>query len=225
MYLDVDEKLVGMRDRLQDLILRLKIRSGGVLMVGIWGLGGGGKTTLATSLYTEISSQFEGHCIIENIREESHKHGLKRLQEDILSAFFKTKVQVHSVAEGKCKIKSMLCHRNVLVILDDVDDLDQLEALAGSHNWFGDGSRIIITTRDVHLLRTHRVDDVSPVKLLTREEAILLFNTRAYNEKKHVRDYKELSSQVVSYAAGLPLALKVLGSFLYDNSTKMRKSG
>ncbi|PWA82503.1 toll/interleukin-1 receptor (TIR) domain-containing protein [Artemisia annua] len=220
LNLDVDEKLVGMRDRLQDLILRLKIRSGGVLMVGIWGIGGGGKTTLATSLYTEISSQFEGHCIIDNIREESHKHGLKRLQEDIISAVFKTNVQVHNIAEGKRKIKSMLCHRNVLVILDDVDDLDQLEALAGSHKWFGDGSRIIITTRDVHLLRTHRVDDVSPVKLLTREEAMLLFNTRAYNEKKHVRDYKELSSQVVSYAAGLPLALKILGSFLYDKDEK-----
>ncbi|PWA66199.1 toll/interleukin-1 receptor (TIR) domain-containing protein [Artemisia annua] len=220
LNLYVDEKLVGMRDRLQDLLLRLKIWSGGVLMLGIWGLGGGGKTTLATSLYTEISSQFDGHCIIESIREESHKRGLKRLQEDILSAVFKTKVQVHSVAEGKRKIKSMLCHRNVLVILDDVDDLEQLEALAGSHNWFGDGSRIIITTRDEHLLRTHRVDDVSPVTLLSHEEAIWLFNAHAYNKNKHVRVYKELSSQVVSYAAGLPLALKVLGSFLYDKDEK-----
>ncbi|PWA45505.1 NB-ARC domains-containing protein [Artemisia annua] len=217
---DVDEKLVGMRDRLQDLILRLKIWSGGVLMVGIWGIGGGGKTTLATSLYTKISRQFEGHCIIESIREESHKRGLKRLQEDILSAVFKTKGQVHSVAEGKRKIKSMLCHRNVLVILDDVDHLDQLEALAGSHKWFGDGSRIIITTRDEHLLRTHRVDHVCPVTLLSHEEAIGLFNNHAYNEKKQVTDYEKLSSRVVFYAAGLPLALKILGSFLYDKDEK-----
>ena len=127
MDLDVDEKLVGMRDRLQDLILRLKIRSGGVLMVGIWGLGGGGKTTLATSLYTEISSQFEGHCIIESIREESHKHGLKRLQEDILSAVFKTEVQVRSVAEGKRKIKTMLCHRNVLVLTGPFLSISRIE--------------------------------------------------------------------------------------------------
>ncbi|GKF65429.1 Toll/interleukin-1 receptor domain-containing protein, partial [Tanacetum coccineum] len=79
-------------------------------------------------------------------------------------------MEVYSVAEGKRKIKSMLCHSNVLVILDEVDDLDQLEALAGSPNWFGDGSRITITTRDEHLLRKHKVDH-SPVRLLSHDEA------------------------------------------------------
>ncbi|GJV66001.1 Toll/interleukin-1 receptor domain-containing protein [Tanacetum coccineum] len=156
---DIDEGLVGMRARLQGLISQLKIGSGGVRMVGIWGLGGGGKTTLATSVYMEIKRRFKSHCIIENIREESRKSGLKKLQGDILSAFYKTKMEVYSVAEGKRKIKSMLCHSNVLVILDDIDDLDQLKALAGSRDWFGDGSRIIITTRDEHLLREHKEND------------------------------------------------------------------
>ncbi|GJW49377.1 Toll/interleukin-1 receptor domain-containing protein [Tanacetum coccineum] len=217
---DIDEGLVGMRARLQDLISQLKIGSGGVRMVGIWGLGGGGKTTLATSVYMEIMRHFKSHCIIENIREESRKSGLKKLQGDILSALYKTKMEVYSVAEGKRKIKSMLCHSNVLVILDDVDDLDQLEALAGSPNWFGDGSRIIITTRDEHLLKKHKVDHVSPVRLLSHDEAIWLFNSHAYNEEKHIKDYEKLSLQVVSYADGHPLALKVLGSFLYDKDGK-----
>ncbi|GJY72194.1 Toll/interleukin-1 receptor domain-containing protein [Tanacetum coccineum] len=216
----IDEGLVGMRARLQGLISQLKIGSGGVRMVGIWGLGGGGKTTLATSVYMEIKRRFKSHCIIENIREESRKSGLKKLQGDILSALYKTKIEVYSVAEGKRKIKSMLCHSNVLVILDDVDDLDQLEVLAGSPDWFGDGSRIIITTRDEHLLRKHKVDHVSPVRLLSRDEAMWLFNSHAYNEEKHIKDYEKLSLQVVSYADGLPLALKVLGSFLYDKDAK-----
>nr|GEV49978.1 hypothetical protein [Tanacetum cinerariifolium] len=213
---DIDEGLVGMRAHLQDLISQLEMGSRGVRMVGIWGLGGVGKTTLATSVYMKLMPHFKSHCIIENIREESHKSGLKKLQGDILSALYKTKIEVYSVAEGKSKIKSMLCHSNVLVILDDVDDLVQLEALAGSPDWFGDGSRIIITTRDEHLLRKHKVDHVSPVRLLSRDEAIWLFNSHAYNNEKHVKDYEKLSLQVVSYADGLPLALKVLGSFLYD---------
>nr|GEX19969.1 Toll/interleukin-1 receptor (TIR) domain-containing protein [Tanacetum cinerariifolium] len=40
---DIDEGLVGMRARLQDLISQLKIGSGGVRMIGIWGIGGGGE--------------------------------------------------------------------------------------------------------------------------------------------------------------------------------------
>nr|GEU41203.1 hypothetical protein [Tanacetum cinerariifolium] len=218
---DIDEGLVGMRARLQDLISQLKIGSGGVRMVGIWGLGGGGKTTLATSVYMEVIRHFKSHCIIENIREESHKSGLKKLQGEILSALYNTEIKVYSVAEGKRKMKSMLSRSNhVLLILDDVDDLDQLEALAGSPDWFGDGSRIIITTRDEHLLKTHKVDHVSRVRLLSRDEAIGLFNSHAYNEEKHIKEYEKLSLQVVSYADGLPLALKVLGSFLYDKDAK-----
>nr|XP_043635488.1 disease resistance protein Roq1-like isoform X2 [Erigeron canadensis] len=212
---NVDEELVGMRARFQDLMTHLEIDSVGVRMVGLWGIGGGGKTTLAFSLYTEISRHFKGHCFIANIREQS-KHGLETLQQKLLSTVFKTQIAVQSVEEGKCIIKSMSCNNKVLVFLDDVDDLDQLQALAGSHNWFGVGSRIIITTRDEHVLTAHRVDHISPVKLLSDEEAILLLYKHAYNEKKPLKDYETLSLRVVSYAAGLPLALKVLGSFLFD---------
>ncbi|KAI3773339.1 hypothetical protein L1987_47864 [Smallanthus sonchifolius] len=215
---NVDEDLVGMTTRILDLKSRLEIGSGGVRMVGIWGVGGGGKTTLASSLYMEISQHFQGHCIVENVREETSKHGLNKLQENILSALFKSEVKVQSVVEGKHMMKSMLCRRKVLVLLDDVDKLVQLEALAGKHNWFGSGSRIIITTRDQHLLRTHKVDHVYPIRLLSNDEAIQLFKRHAYNEQDPVADYETLSSHVISYASGLPLALRVIGSFLYDKN-------
>ncbi|KAM0065988.1 putative TIR domain, P-loop containing nucleoside triphosphate hydrolase [Helianthus debilis subsp. tardiflorus] len=217
---EANEDLVGMKTRIQYLKSQLEIGLDGVRMVGIWGVGGGGKTTLASSLYMGISSYFEGHHIIENVREETSKHGLKKLQENILSAFSKTDVKVHSIDLGKNMIKCMLCRRKVLLVLDDVDDLSQLEALAGSHSWFGSGSRVLITTRDEHLLRTHKVDEVSHVRLLSDDEAMQLFNKHAYNKKEPVEDYETLSLRVVSYAAGLPLALKVLGSFLFDKDTK-----
>ncbi|PWA35703.1 toll/interleukin-1 receptor (TIR) domain-containing protein [Artemisia annua] len=214
------EEFVGMRDRVEQLISRLEIWTGGVRMVGIWGIGGGGKTTLATSVYMEIKDRFQGHCIVDNIREESSKSGLKKLQEYILEDVLKKEVRVQSVEQGKHMIQSRLCHSNVLILLDDVDDCKQLEALAGSHKWFGDGSRIIITTRDEHVLRTRKVDHISPVTLLSQDEGIRLFKKHAYNEEEPLKDYGILSLRVVSYADGLPLALKVLGSFLYDKDEK-----
>ncbi|KAK9069862.1 hypothetical protein SSX86_010258 [Deinandra increscens subsp. villosa] len=222
---DVDENLVGMTTRLQDLKSLLNIGSGGVRMVGIWGIGGSGKSTLASSLYKEISHNFQCHCIVDNIRVESSKPaGLKALQENILSCVLKMQRQVQSVEEGKGLIKSRLCESNVLMVLDDVNDLDQLEALAGSHNWFGNGSRIVITTRDEHLLRTHKVDEVCHVKLLSEGEDIQLFNRRAFKQENTVEGYETLTLSAVTYAAGLPLALKVLGSFLYDKDKNEWKS-
>ncbi|XP_076910976.1 TMV resistance protein N-like [Bidens hawaiensis] len=216
----VDEDLVGMSARLQELEAQLDIGSDGVRMVGVWGVGGGGKTTLASSLCMKISHRFQGHCIIENIREKSSKHGLESLQENLISRLLKKEMKLQSVEEGKHIIRSRLNHSNVLIVLDDVNDGEQLDALVGSHKWFGSGSRIVITTRDEHVLRAHKVDHVCPVTLLSKEEAIMLFNKHAYNKDNLVKDYEKLSLHVVSYSNGLPLALKVLGSFLYDKDEK-----
>ncbi|GKD35427.1 Toll/interleukin-1 receptor domain-containing protein [Tanacetum coccineum] len=217
---DIDEELVGMMDRVKDLISRLEIRTGGVRMVGIWGVGGSGKTTLATSVYMKIIDHFQGYCIVDNIREESSKSGRTTLQEKILSTLLKTEVVVQSKEKGKCLIKSRLCCSNVLILLKDVDDSKQLEVLAGSHKWFGDASRIIVTTRDEHVLRTQKVYHIAPVTLLSQDEGIWLFKKYAYNEEEPQKDNEKLSLRIVSYVDGLPLAIKVLGSFLYDKDEK-----
>ncbi|KAJ0816556.1 putative TIR domain, P-loop containing nucleoside triphosphate hydrolase [Helianthus annuus] len=210
----VNANLVGVEARVKELKSKLQIGSGGVLMIGIWGVGGGGKTTLASSVYDEICGNFHKCCFVENIREESSKNGLQRLQDKMIY------VGVRRVEDRRCNIKS----GKVLIVLDDVDHLDQLNALAGSHAWFGEGSRIIITTRDIHLLNAHKVDVIHHISLLDDDEAIKLFCKHAPRDNRSIEDYELLSKNVVSYASGLPLALKVLGCFLCDKDSKEWKS-
>nr|KAJ0191415.1 hypothetical protein LSAT_V11C800408960 [Lactuca sativa] len=222
-----NENLVGIEARMQNLKSKLQIGSGGVRMIGIWGVGGGGKTTLASSVYSEIYLHFDGSCFVENIREESSKYGLAKMQEKILSNVLKQKeVEVPRVDEGRRMIKGKLCHRKVLIVLDDVNQLEQLRALAGSHDWFGEGSRIIITTRDEHvvLTTTPRVDLIHKISLLNDDEAMELFSKYAPQGHKRVEDYELLSEDVVFYAGGLPLALTTLGSSLCDKDINEWKS-
>ncbi|XP_042752959.2 disease resistance protein Roq1 isoform X2 [Lactuca sativa] len=214
----VDDNLVGVEARMQDLMSTIQIGFGGKRMIGIWGVGGGGKTTLASSVYDEISSKFDGCCFLKNIREESsNKNGLEKMQAEILSGVLKQKlVQVGRVEEGRRTIKDRLHHRKVLIVLDDVDNLEHLEQLAGSHDWFGEGSRIIITTRDEHILTGHKVDVIHNISLLNNDEAMKLFCKHAPRGHNPIEDYELLSKDVVSYACGLPLALRILGRFLCD---------
>ncbi|KAJ9554585.1 hypothetical protein OSB04_018630 [Centaurea solstitialis] len=213
-----NEDLVGIGDRLQDLKSKMQMESDGVVMVGIWGLGGGGKTTLASALYDEISSKFDGSCFIRDVREKSSKDSLEILQDRVLSLVLKQK-EMEVVGDVGRSIKSRFRRKKVLMVLDDVDHVNQLKALAGSHNWFGEGSRIIITTRDENVLNAHKVNVTYNISLLNDDEAYKLFCKHALGHARHMEDYEMLSKDVVSRAGGLPLALKVLGSFLCGKNT------
>ncbi|KAL7582154.1 disease resistance protein RPV1 [Lactuca sativa] len=214
---NADEKLVGMETRVKDVVSSLEIGTDDVRVIGIKGMGGAGKTTLARAVFDQISFRFEAKSFVENVRENSNtsSSGLKLLQNQVLKdALFDQGINVSSVHDGKIMMKKKMRNKKTLLVLDDVDHIDQLEALAGNLNWFKPGSRIIITTRDEQVLVAHRVKLILNVNLLSRKEAIGLFSRYAFGGEIPIQGYEELSEQVVRYAAGLPLTMKILGSFL-----------
>ncbi|KAJ9672181.1 hypothetical protein PVL29_025708 [Vitis rotundifolia] len=220
-----------MDSRLEKLRSLLKIESNDVRMVGVYGLGGIGKTTIINALYNQISYQFESVSLLTNIRKESTENsGLLKLQQQLLDDTLRTKGQIvlKNVYEGIKIIRDKLSSKKVLVFLDDVDELTQLEHLIGKHDWFGPGSRIIIATREKYLLNRHGVDDMYKVDKLKFQEGLQLFCCYAFKQHHPKEGYRDLPHQVVQYADGLPLALKVLGSLLFgkqppDWESELRK--
>ncbi|XP_048132648.1 disease resistance protein Roq1-like, partial [Rhodamnia argentea] len=189
-----------------------------VLMIGLWGPGGIGKTTLAKALYNDIFRGFEATCFLANVRETSKdSKDLVPLQERLLSEILLGKgLTVFSVDGGINLMQDRLCRKKVLLVLDDVDDVKQLSALAGEPEWFGKGSRIIITTRDNHLLTLHGIDKdhIYEVKTLEYDKALDLFKKHAFLRNNEIVIRRDLVYSALRYANGLPLALEVLGSFL-----------
>ncbi|CAL5411663.1 unnamed protein product [Camellia sinensis] len=121
-------------------------------------------------------------------------------------------------------IKERLHSKRVLIVLDDVDQLTQLSTLAGNRDWFGPGSRIIITTRDEHLLKGLKVDERYMAMELNHEESLQLFSWHAFGKTNPLENYADLANGIVSYASGLPLALEVLGSYLFGRNMVEWKS-
>ncbi|CAJ2634154.1 unnamed protein product [Trifolium pratense] len=216
----VGEYPVGLDQHIEDAksLLDLKSNEDIVCMLGIYGLGGIGKTSLAKALYNKIAHQFQAACFLANVREKSNKiNSSEDLQQTLLSEMFEQPdSKLGSTSKGIYEIKLKLGKKKVLLVLDDVDEMEQLENLAGGSDWFGPGSRIIITTRDKSLLiGTHQIEVKTYEMIgLNDQLSLELFCRHAFGKSYPKTEYEDISSRAVRCAKGLPLALKVIGSNL-----------
>ncbi|XP_061993981.1 disease resistance protein RUN1-like [Rosa rugosa] len=214
--LHVTEHPIGLESCRQDVNSLLHAEENIVRMVGIWGPGGIGKTTIAKDVFNSIRHKFACSCFLANVRSNA----LIQLQEKLLSHILRdsTLEVISSIDQGVSLIRTRMQNKKVLLILDDVSHSSQLQNLVPSPDCFGPGSRILITTRDKRWLIAHQVDEVYEVKMLNDHQALNLFSLNAFKRNGPPGNYLKLAQRAVRYAQGLPLALIVLGSHLFRRS-------
>ncbi|GLJ30528.1 hypothetical protein SUGI_0604350, partial [Cryptomeria japonica] len=142
--------------------------------------------------------------------------GVTNLQKQILKDSTKKDETVDNVDKGISLFKDRLGGKRVMLILDDVDSVGQLNALVG--DWLAPGSRIIITSRNIHILNVAHVPSecIHEISGLEINEGLQLFSWHAFLRAYPTPNYKDISTKIVEAYKGHPLSLEVIGSFLHD---------
>ncbi|CAN7017144.1 unnamed protein product [Brassica oleracea var. botrytis] len=213
------EGMVGMESHLMKLDSLLCLECDEVKMIGVWGPAGIGKTTIARALFNKLSSNFLLSCFMGNL-----EGGLKRsirgvddydsklcLQSEFLSKILNQKdMKIRHLGA----VKEWLQDQKVLIVLDGVDDLEQLVVLANEPNWFGSGSRIIVTTEDKKILKAHGINVIYNVDFPYEEEALEIFCLSAFKKTSPQAGFEKLAKKAAKICGNLPLGLCVVGSSL-----------
>ncbi|GLJ36536.1 hypothetical protein SUGI_0734090 [Cryptomeria japonica] len=193
-----------------------------VQTVGIWGMGGSGKTTLAKQLYNSKYRNMERSSFVLDIRDAASKKVLHTKQKKLIEDIGLPDVSVDDLETGKGILANRLRSIRALIVLDDVDAVDQLDALVPEKDSLGRGSLIVVTTREREVLLGWGISFsfIYKMKALYSPHAKQLFCWHAFLQPSPIFEFEDLVENFLNVCKGLPLSLKVFGAQLYGISDK-----
>ncbi|XP_017242520.1 disease resistance protein RUN1-like [Daucus carota subsp. sativus] len=212
--------LYGIDSAVEEIYQKLRTESKDVRAIGICGMGGIGKTTIAKAFYNKYHSIFDCCCFVENVKQYSQGGDflIPLLEQLLIVLLGRKNYKVLDADSGIRQLKQILHFKKALIILDDLNQSICSEFLGRHCNLFSAGSRIIVTTRDVSILDQLKIYisdvDIYMVNKLGQTHSLELFSYHAFGKPQPPASLREHSISFVAYAGGLPLALKVLGSSL-----------
>ncbi|XP_059064110.1 disease resistance protein Roq1-like [Cryptomeria japonica] len=192
-------------------------------MVGIFGMGGVGKTTLAKELCNRKKSDYIKSSFLFNVREADMTGQLPSLQLQLLKDLFDQKdFSFTSLEEGASHLKDCLRRSpllHFLIVVDDIDLVKQLDDLLVMDIFKKSGNcLIIVTTRAPGVLITAGITDRYCLEGMDRNNGRELFCWHAFDQSYPSIGYEALVEAFVTVCKGLPLSLQVLGRHVRNRS-------
>ncbi|TYG71709.1 hypothetical protein ES288_D05G419700v1 [Gossypium darwinii] len=181
-----------------------------VIKIGVWGMGGVGKTTIMKHIHNDLLKQQRFERVIwVTISKEFN---VMKVQDNIASAL---KAKEYLDEEEDKLIRAAILSEMLknagkhVLILDDVWDKVPLEEVGIPEPSGSTGCKLVLTTRSEHVCK-YMGCKVIKVKPLSEEEALILFLNKVGPNIVQSPTIMRTLKLVVKECAGLPLTIVVV---------------
>ncbi|XP_058194406.1 probable disease resistance protein At5g43730 isoform X2 [Rhododendron vialii] len=191
----------------QDMVLD-KLRDERPAKIGIWGMGGVGKTAvlqLLNNYYHDVKTFFDFIIWVTVSKSPT----IRNLQNEVGK---RLSIEINA-DESDDRIGRTLFRRlegkKYLLLLDDVWDEVDLSVVGFPNADQQNGCKVVLTTRKKEVCRKMGTDAEVPVSVLPNEEAWEMFSS-GVGHVATLSTIKSYAQDIVTECGGLPLALKVV---------------
>ncbi|KAM1184956.1 hypothetical protein PS2_014002 [Malus domestica] len=229
-YLVPSSKVIGRETEKNEVVDLLMVQgddhqggdNGNVSVIPIVGLGGLGKSTLASLVYND--DRVVGSFELRMWQKVSVDFDITRLAKEILRSALGTKISEelspHQLQE---QLRDALKDKKFLLVLDDVWNEDrnkwcQLRDILTEGAKVG--TKVLVTTRNSTVASIMGTVENINLDVLSFEDCLSLFVKCAFKEgqeRQHPSLY-EMGKDIVKKCGGVPLAVNTLGSQLYSKT-------
>ncbi|XP_012853212.1 PREDICTED: putative late blight resistance protein homolog R1A-3 [Erythranthe guttata] len=214
--------MVGFDGHVNEIMGALSTDESNRQIIPIVGMGGIGKTTLATHVYTNpfIVQHFHVRAWFTVSQEYTKKEILLGLLHKINNKNSNDAHDMNDEDELGDKLHKTLFGRKYLIVMDDMWDINAWEMI----NMFlpdnNNGSRILVTTRLLRLAMD--IGSCRPYQLnfLDEEQSWDLLSQKIYADKCCPVELEVIGRSIAKKCRGLPLALVVIGGVLAKSKTE-----
>ncbi|CAF2148601.1 unnamed protein product [Brassica napus] len=220
---ETNMKLRGTRLSLKSILSLLnRSQPSSSQIVGLWGMAGIGKTTITRDFFRSQAEQYDVCYFLPDFHLLCQTKGLSYLRDDFFSKIFGAeKVFVDACDTKPSVTRDRFLGKKVLIVLDGVSSAKDAEVLVGGFGWFSGGHTIILTSRNRQVLVQCNAKVIYEIEKLPKLESLHL--CCKFASKENCKGRMSLTSELVDYASGNPLALRVLGLSIQNQSMKDQK--
>ncbi|THG13209.1 hypothetical protein TEA_004519 [Camellia sinensis var. sinensis] len=188
------------------------LQDSNVKMIGVYGTGGVGKTTMVEEIGKQVKNGLFDEVMVAVVSQDANVSNIQGQLAARLNLELKGKNEVGTANQLWNRLNN---GRKNLIILDDIWQELNLKTIGIPITDGNNCCKVVITSRILGVLEKMHVDKYVPMQVLLEKEAWALFKTKVGNSVDSP-ELHDIADAVYKECGGLPVAILAVGAALKD---------